>query len=101
VHYQLDEGLDDTLQVCRAALTAEKETAIVKMLQKTRLARGSFFVAPRWKQQVDGQTVTRAREKVVPFGHHAMAKVKWVRYYCVCSMFVYCVECIQYTVATY
>jgi hypothetical protein len=75
MHYQLDEGLDDTLQVCRAALTVEKETAIVEMSQKTRLARFIFF-ALRWKQQVDGQTVTRDREKwcpsgtMVPFGHH-------------------------------
>jgi hypothetical protein len=43
VHYQLDEGLDDTLQVCRAALTVEKETAIVEMSQKTRLALFIFF----------------------------------------------------------
>jgi hypothetical protein len=67
MHYQLDEGLDDTLQVCRAALTVEKETAIVEMSQKTRLARFIFF-ALRWKQQVDGQTVTRDREKWCPSG---------------------------------
>jgi hypothetical protein len=67
VHYQLDEGLDDTLQVCRAALTVEKETAIVEMSQKTRLARFIFF-ALRWKQQVDGQTVTLDREKWCPSG---------------------------------
>jgi hypothetical protein len=44
MHYQLDEGLDDTLQVCRAALTVEKETAIVEMSQKTRLARFIFLL---------------------------------------------------------
>jgi hypothetical protein len=44
VHYQLDEGLDDTLQVCRATLTVEKETAIVEMSQKTRLARFIFLL---------------------------------------------------------
>jgi hypothetical protein len=43
MHYQLDKGLDDTLQVCRAALTVEEETAIVEMSQKTRLARFIFF----------------------------------------------------------
>jgi len=43
MHDQLDEGLDDTLEVCRVAVTVEKETAIVGMSQKARLVRFIFF----------------------------------------------------------
>jgi hypothetical protein len=43
MHYQLDEGLDDTLQVCRAALTVEKETAIVEMSEKNAAGAVHFF----------------------------------------------------------
>ena len=80
MHYQLDKGLDDTLQVCRAALTVEKETAIVEMSQKTRLARFIFF-ALRWKQQVDGQTVTRDREKWCPSGTRCPSGTIFGRFY--------------------
>jgi 3-dehydroquinate dehydratase len=41
------DQIDDTLQVCRIALTVEKETAIVGMSQKARLARAVNFFVPQ------------------------------------------------------
>ena len=77
MHYQLDEGLDDTLQVCRVALSVEKETAIVEMSQKTRLAR-FIFCCSTLETAGRRSDRARAREKVVPsrapFNHSQKAR---------------------------
>jgi hypothetical protein len=50
------------LQVCRTPLTVEKESAIVGMSQKARLARCNFF-ASTLELAVNGQTVMRVHVK--------------------------------------
>jgi len=62
MHHQLDDGPDDTLQVCRLALTVEKETAIVGMSQKAWLVQCIFFCS-MLESAVDSQTMMRVQVK--------------------------------------